>query len=33
MEVVRGKTPAHQRERELIALHKPNLNTHVLHKS
>ena len=33
IEVVRGKTPAHQRERELIALHKPNLNTHVLHKS
>ncbi len=31
LEVVRGKTPAHQRERELIALHKPNLNTHVLH--
>ena len=28
LEVVRGKKAAHKRERELIELHKPNLNTH-----
>jgi len=27
MEVVRGKVAAHSRERELIRLHKPKLNT------
>lgn len=26
LEVVRGKTEAHARERELVALHKPRLN-------
>ena len=29
LEVVRGKTEAHQLERELIREHKPNLNTDV----
>ncbi len=29
LEVVRGKAPAHDRERELIRLHKPKLNTDV----
>ena len=27
VEIVRGRKPAHQRERELIAFHKPTLNT------
>ena len=27
LEVVRGRKPAHQRERELIALYEPTLNT------
>lgn len=31
LEVVRGKKPAHARERELIAQFAPTLNTHVLH--
>lgn len=29
LEVVRGKTEAHRRERELIRLHRPNLNTDI----
>jgi len=28
LEIVRGKTAAHKRERELIEIHKPQLNTH-----
>lgn len=31
LEVVRGKKPAHVRERELIQELAPTLNTHVLH--
>lgn len=31
LEVVRGKKPAHERERELIQELAPTLNTHVLH--
>ena len=27
LEVVRGRKPAHQRERQLIAVYEPNLNT------
>jgi hypothetical protein len=27
LEVIRGRKPAHQRERELIALYEPTLNT------
>jgi GIY-YIG catalytic domain len=28
VEIVRGRKPAHARERELIRLHNPQLNTH-----
>jgi len=27
LEIVRGRKPAHQRERQLIAEYEPNLNT------
>jgi hypothetical protein len=28
VEIIRGRKPAHTRERELVRLHQPALNTH-----